>query len=92
MAGTATPVPNPEQEALNDFAAHVGPNEPCTVCQDVDENPNPRPARFAILMLGTTSLDALSYACREHAAETITGVDEYYDAGDTFRFTLLPRY
>jgi hypothetical protein len=88
--GTATPVPNQERTRFNALAAGIGPNETCEV-EDRDGVCN-KPARFAILLLGTTSLDALNLECIEHATATPRNIDNYHDAGDTFAFILLPRF
>lgn len=90
--GTATPIPNPERARFEALAQAIGPNDTCEVPGDgPDYAECGKPARFAILMLGTDSLDALNLACTEHAAASAAGIDEFHDAGDTFAFILLPR-
>jgi hypothetical protein len=88
--GTATPQPNPERDRFNALAAHVGPDATCEV-EDTDGICE-EPARFAVLMLGTTSLDALNLECLKHATRGVAEIDKWHDAGDTFAFVLLPRY
>jgi hypothetical protein len=91
--GNATPIPNPERERFEKMAREFGPGQTCeTPGEAPDHIECGRPARFAILMLGTTSLDALNFACQRHAGEAAAGIDDYYDAGDTFAFILLPRF
>lgn len=88
--GTATPQPNPERDRFNAIAANIGPDRDCDVCTEIEDRDHPAKARFAILMLGTDSLDALNLVCLQHADPA--SIDEYYDAGDTFAFILLPRF